>query len=194
MKKIWNLPNQLTLGRILLVPVVLVLLALETKWSCFFAFVVFAVASFTDLVDGYLARRGGQVTNLGKLLDPLADKVLVTSVLIMLVELDWVSAWIAIIIICRDMMVTGLRAMAADSGIVIAADKYGKLKTILQLMALGPLILHYPWLGLPLETIGQILLYIALVLTVFSGVNYFVLFFKAQYSMSGASKNKSEEG
>ena len=191
--KIWNLPNQLTLSRILLVPVVLVLLALETKWTCLFSFVLFALASFTDLVDGYLARRGGQVTNLGKLLDPLADKVLVTSVLIMLVELDWVSAWIAIIIICRDMMVTGLRAMAADSGVVIAADKYGKLKTLLQLLALGPLILHYPWFGLPLAAIGQILLYIALALTVFSGVNYFVVFFKAQYSVKPDVETQSKD-
>ena len=191
--KIWNLPNQLTLSRILLVPVVLVLLALETEWSCLFSFILFAVASFTDLVDGYLARRGGQVTNLGKLLDPLADKVLVTSVLIMLVELDWVSAWIAIIIICRDMMVTGLRAMAADSGVVIAADKYGKLKTLLQLLALGPLILHYPWFGLPLADIGQFLLYIALALTVFSGVNYFVVFFKAQYSVNADAESKGKD-
>lgn len=178
----------------MLVPFILVLLALETKWTCLFSFILFAVASFTDLVDGYLARRGGQVTNFGKLLDPLADKVLVTSVLIMLVDLDWVSAWIAIIIICRDMMVTGLRAMAVDSGIVIAADKYGKLKTLLQLLALGPLILHHSWFGLPLAAIGQFLLYIALALTVFSGVNYFVIFFKAQYSVETSTENTNKDG
>ena len=178
--KVWNLPNQLTLSRIIMVPVILVLLSFGKEWSCLLAGALFAVASFTDLMDGYLARRGNQVTNLGKLLDPLADKVLITSVLIMLVHLGWVNVWIALVIICRDIMVTGLRAVAADSGVVIAADTYGKIKTALQVMALFPLILHYSWLGLPLETIGQFLLYIALGLTVFSGINYFVVFFREQ--------------
>ncbi len=173
-----NLPNQLTISRIALAPLLIVLLAYPGKWTCLVAGAAFALAGFTDLVDGYLARRENQVTSLGKFLDPLADKVLVSTALIMLVQLGWVAGWVAIVIICRDLMVTGLRAVAADEGVVIAADKYGKLKTVLQLVALEPLILHYPWFGIPLEFIGQILLYIALALTVFSGGNYFLNFFR----------------
>ena len=173
-----NLPNQLTISRILIVPILVVLLMFPRPWTCLLAGFLFAVAGFTDLIDGYLARRDQQITSLGKFLDPLADKVLVSSVLVMLVQLGWVPGWIAIIIICRDVMVTGLRAIAADEGIVIAADKYGKLKTVLQLVALEPLILHYTWLGIPMHGIGMFLLYLALLLTVFSGCNYFLNFFR----------------
>lgn len=176
--KALNLPNQLTLSRILIVPVLVALLAVDTRWTSLLAGVLFALAGFTDLVDGYLARKENQVTSLGKFLDPLADKVLVCAVLVMLVQLGRVPAWIAIIIISRDLMVTGLRAVAADGGVVIAADSYGKLKTVLQLVALEPLILHYNWLGIPLRPIGIFLLYMALALTVFSGCKYFLNFFQ----------------
>ena len=176
--KVLNLPNQLTISRILIVPVLVAVLAVGSQWACLLAGILFALAGFTDLVDGYLARKDNQVTSLGKFLDPLADKVLVCSVLVMLVQLGRVSAWIAIIIICRDLMVTGLRAVAADKGTVIAADSYGKLKTVLQLVALEPLILHYNWLGIPLHSLGIFLLYIALALTVFSGCKYFLNFFQ----------------
>lgn len=173
-----NFPTQLTISRIFAVPVIVVLLMFPGKWSCFFAGLLFAIAGFTDLIDGYLARQNNQITMLGKFLDPLADKILVSSVLIMLVQLTWVPGWVAVIIIGRDIMVTGLRAVAADEGIVIAADTYGKLKTVLQLIALEPLILHYKWLGIPMHTVGTILLYISLILTVFSGYNYFIGFYR----------------
>lgn len=173
-----NLPNQLTISRILVVPILVAVLSFGTEWTCLAAGILFALAGFTDLVDGYLARKENQVTSLGKFLDPLADKVLVCSVLVMLVQLGRVSAWIAIVIICRDLMVTGLRAVAADKGTVIAADNYGKLKTVLQLIALEPLILHYTWFGIPLHSLGIFLLYIALALTVFSGCKYFMNFFR----------------
>ena len=176
--KTLNLPNQLTISRILVVPVLVAVLSFGTKWACLTAGILFALAGFTDLVDGYLARKDNQVTSLGKFLDPLADKLLVCSVLVMLVQLTWVPAWVAIIIICRDLMVTGLRAVAADQGTVIAADKYGKAKTVLQLVALEPLILHYDWFGIPLHLIGIFLLYMALALTVFSGCKYFLNFFR----------------
>ena len=176
--KLLNLPNKLTLSRIFIVPVVLVFLAVDTQWGCLLAGIFFAIAGFTDLIDGYLARKDNQVTSLGKFLDPLADKLLVSSILIMLVWLNRVAVWIAIIIICRELMVTGLRAVAADEGVVIAADKYGKMKTVVQLVALEPLILHYSWLGIPMRSIGICLLYISLVLTVFSGCNYFMHFFR----------------
>ena len=176
--KLLNLPNSITLSRIAIVPVILLLAAMETKWSCFFATLFFVVAALSDLVDGYLARKNNLITSLGKFLDPLADKVLVSSVLIMFVELAWVPAWIVIVIICRDLMVTGLRAVASDEGVVIAADKYGKWKTTLQMIALVPLLLHHDWFGLPLISLGTMLLYVSLFLTVFSGVNYFVQFFR----------------
>jgi CDP-diacylglycerol--glycerol-3-phosphate 3-phosphatidyltransferase len=176
--KIFNLPNQLTISRILIVPVLVAVLAAGTQGACLLAGILFALAAVTDLVDGYLARKDNQVTNLGKFLDPLADKVLICSVLVMLVQLGRVPAWIAIIIICRELMVTGLRAIAADMGTVIVADSYGKLKTVLQLLALGPLIVHYNWFGIPLHSLGIFLLYIALALTVFSGCKYFLNFFQ----------------
>lgn len=185
-----NLPNQLTISRIALVPVIVVLLMFPGKWTCFVAGLLFAVAGFTDLVDGYLARKGNQITSLGKFLDPLADKVLVSSILVMLVQLGWVPGWVAILIICRDVMVTGLRAIASDEGVVIPADQYGKVKTVLQLVALEPLILHYSWFGIPLHTIGLILLYISLVMTVFSGCNYFLRFYKDWLSKNPISAEK----
>jgi CDP-diacylglycerol--glycerol-3-phosphate 3-phosphatidyltransferase len=173
-----NLPNQLTLSRIAVVPILLALLWLDWEWSCLVAAVLFILAGITDVADGYLARRERQITNLGKFLDPLADKVLICSVLIMLVGMGRVNAWIAVLMIGRELMVTGLRAIAAEGGTIIAADRYGKLKTILQFTALVPVMVHYPWLGLPFETVGQFLLYIALALTVFSGWNYFRAFFR----------------
>lgn len=179
---VFNLPNQLTLSRILLAPVIIALLYWPSFWTCLAAGFFFIVAAFTDLFDGYLARKDNQITALGKFLDPLADKVLISSVLVMLVQNGWVEAWIAIVIICRDIMVTGLRAVAADEGVVIAADKYGKAKTVLQIVALTPLIWHYGWrigkFTLPVHEIGIFTLYIALILTVVSGVNYFLSFYR----------------
>ena len=168
-----NLPNMLTISRILLVPVILAGMVMATRWSCFFATLAFGVAAFTDFIDGYLARSGNQITRLGKFLDPLADKVLVCSVLVMSVQLGQAAGWVAIVIICRDILVTGLRAIAADEGVVIAADTLGKLKTILQMLALAPLILRHTWFGVPMHELGIFLLYIALGLTIFSGCNYF---------------------
>jgi CDP-diacylglycerol--glycerol-3-phosphate 3-phosphatidyltransferase len=176
--KILNLPNQITISRIALVPVMVLLLMFPGKWTCFFAGLFFIIAACTDLVDGYLARKDNQITSFGKFLDPLADKILVSSMLVMLVQNGWIPGWIAIVIICRDIMVTGLRAIAADEGIVIAADVYGKLKTVLQLVAITPLIFHYPLFGIPVHSIGIFLLYIALALTVFSGCNYFFNFYR----------------
>ena len=174
----FNLANKITLLRIVLVPFIVALLYFPGKTTCLIAFVLFGVASASDMLDGYVARRIGVVTSFGKFLDPLADKLLISSVLVMLTWLDWVPAWITIVIICRELVVTGLRAVAADEGIVIAADRYGKMKTILQMMALTPLIIHFPLFGVEMVGVGQILLYMALVLTVFSGGNYLYTFYK----------------
>jgi CDP-diacylglycerol--glycerol-3-phosphate 3-phosphatidyltransferase len=174
----FNLPNRLTLSRIVIVPVIVGLLMCPGRWTCLVASLLFVAAGLTDLMDGRLARQNNQITNLGKFLDPLADKILVNSVLIMLVGNGWVPGWAAVIIICRDVMVMGLRAIAADEGMVIAADVYGKLKTVLQIVALVPLIVHYDTFGIPVHSLGMIVLYISLALTVFSGYNYFATFYR----------------
>jgi CDP-diacylglycerol--glycerol-3-phosphate 3-phosphatidyltransferase len=185
----FNLANNLTLARIGAVPILVVLLYFPGRGTCLAALLFFIAASVTDIVDGAVARRQNLVTNIGKFLDPLADKLLVSSVLIMLTRLGWVEAWVAVIIIGREIAVTGLRAIAVDYGIVISADRYGKLKTILQMLALCPLLLHYPWFGLDPVPLGQILLYVALVLTLVSGGNYFYVFGKqVMWSKAGTGK------
>lgn len=179
-----NPANKITLFRILAVPVLVVLLHFPSKIVNAVTMIGFILVALTDLADGFIARRWNLVSNLGKFLDPLADKLLISSVLIMLVAQGWVQAWIAIAIIGREITVTGLRAIAADQGHVLAADNFGKLKAILQVVALCPLILHYPWWGLDPKPIGQLLLYVAFALTVFSGAKYIVHFFR-QVGQSG---------
>lgn len=177
-----NLANMLTLARVFAVPVLVVLLSIEqelkTVVSAYLAAGVFVLASLTDMADGYVARRQNLITNLGKFLDPLADKLLIGSALIMLVGLGWIPAWIVVVIICRELAVTGMRGVAADKGVVIAADSLGKMKTISQILALVPLLLHYPLFGFDPHPLGMLLLYVALALTVFSGANYLYNFYK----------------
>ncbi|PKN41903.1 MAG: CDP-diacylglycerol--glycerol-3-phosphate 3-phosphatidyltransferase [Deltaproteobacteria bacterium HGW-Deltaproteobacteria-18] len=173
-----NVPNALTVFRIMAVPFIIALLYFPTPTTCLLATIFFLVAILTDLADGFWARKYNQVTNFGKFLDPLADKILIASVLIMLVELNWVPAWIAIIVIIRELLVTGLRAIAADKGQVIAADKYGKMKTIMQSVALVPLIYHYPFFGIDTAALGFLLLLVAVVLTLYSGWNYLYGFYR----------------
>ena len=173
----FNLPNCLTLMRIFAAPLVVLLLYYEGPLTCFGAALLFTLASITDLLDGHIARRDNLVTSFGKFLDPLADKVLICSVLIMLTYLNWISAWITILIVCRELLVTGLRAMASDEGIVIVADTFGKWKTTLQVVAIVPLTIHYPVMGINVHTPGEFLLYIALALTVLSGVKYIYTYY-----------------
>ncbi|WP_461209367.1 CDP-diacylglycerol--glycerol-3-phosphate 3-phosphatidyltransferase [Desulfocurvus sp. DL9XJH121] len=173
-----NLANKLTLGRVLAVPVIVILLHFPGRVTCLAALLLFMAASFTDMVDGIVARRYAQVTNFGKFLDPLADKILVGSVLIMLAANAWVPAWIVVVIVAREITVTGLRAVAVEQGVVIAADRLGKLKTVVQSLALCPLTLHYDWWGFDPNGVGLLLLYAALVLTVFSGANYLYTFYR----------------
>lgn len=168
----FNLANTLSLARILGVPVLIVLLSFPSRIICLLTMLLFILIALTDMVDGFVARRYNQITNLGKFLDPLADKILICSVLVMLVELSWIEGWIAIVIIAREIIVTGLRAIAAEQGKVIAADRFGKLKTILQTVALCPLLLHYPWFDMNPVPAGTFLLWLALIVTIFSGCNY----------------------
>ena len=175
-----NLPNFITLTRILLIPVFVVLFATPTPNRSLSAGLVFVVAAVTDLLDGYLARRNGQVTTLGKLLDPIADKLLVLSALILLVNVDRVSALVAILIIAREVAVTGIRAIAAGEGMVIAAETTGKYKMALQVVAIVLLILEGTFLSdlgnLHLAGIGT--LYLSLVLGYVSGGQYVWGFWK----------------
>lgn len=171
-----NLATKITLLRIIIIIPILMLLATATRFACFFACLAFVVAALSDFIDGYIARRYGQVTSLGKFLDPLADKFLICTVLIELCSLGWIPAWAVHIIIVRELAVTGLRAVAVDYGIVLAADTFGKWKTTFQILALIPLMLHYAYFGIDLHQIGMILLYIAVFFTVLSGCNYFYTF------------------
>ena len=163
----FNLANKLTLLRMLLVPLVIVLLYFEGPVTCVLATLAFIAASITDWADGYVARRNNMVTSMGKFLDP--------------------QAWVVILIVCRELVVTGLRAIAIDEGIVLAADRYGKLKTVLQIAAIIPMLLHYPYWGVRLWPIGEIILYLALIMSVVSCVNYCYGFYRKV-----AAKNAAE--
>jgi CDP-diacylglycerol---glycerol-3-phosphate 3-phosphatidyltransferase len=182
----FNLANNITLARIFAIPVLVALLYVPNRYTNLAAMLLFIAASLTDLVDGVIARRYNLVTTMGKFLDPLADKLLVVSVLIMLVHLGRAPAWIVILIVGREIAVTGLRAMAVDQGLVIAADKYGKLKTIFQIVALCPLVLHNVWFGFDPNPLGTLLLYAALVLALFSGTNYMLNFYRFWSAQSAA--------
>jgi CDP-diacylglycerol---glycerol-3-phosphate 3-phosphatidyltransferase len=163
-----NVPNALTLARILAVPVLVVALLDETPDGDVIAAAVFALAALTDGLDGYIARRKQQITTFGKLMDPLADKLLVVAALISLVSLDRLAAWVAMVIIARELAVTGLRAIAAERGVVIAASWMGKVKTLLQVAAIICLIAFDP-----APTWVDALLYVAVAMTVISGADYF---------------------
>ncbi len=175
-----NLPNLITLGRILLIPVFVLLFITPTEDRSLSAAAIFVIAAASDLVDGYLARRTGQVTKLGKLLDPIADKLLVLSALILLVNVDRLNALVAILIIARELAVTGIRAIAAGEGIVIAAETTGKYKMALQVVAISMLILEGTGLGElgNLHLVGLATLYLSLVLGYISGAQYVWSFWK----------------
>lgn len=175
MNKIFNLPNCLTGARFLLAALLACLMSMDQSLilsviSCF----IFSLAAATDWVDGYVARRYKSETVLGKLMDPLADKVLVATALVMLIPLEVVPAWLALMILCRELIITGLRGVAASSGIVVAASGLGKIKSVIQYVSLGMLIFPEGVLPIPhLHAAGLLILYIALFLTVWSGFDYF---------------------
>ena len=164
-----NIPNALTVLRILAVPVLVVALVDETPNGDTIAAIVFALAAFTDGLDGYIARRRSQVTTFGKLMDPLADKLLIVAALVSLVSLNRIAAWVAMVIIARELAVTGLRGLAADRGIVMAASWLGKVKTFLQVVAIFALILLDP-----IPVWADVLLYVAVAVTLISGADYFL--------------------
>ncbi|WDP88623.1 MAG: CDP-diacylglycerol--glycerol-3-phosphate 3-phosphatidyltransferase [Desulfobacter sp.] len=167
-------PNFMTVSRIAAVPVIVGLLMYESRWTTFIAALLFSLASITDYLDGYLARTKGLVSNLGKLLDPLADKLLVSSSLIMLSELGFVPGWITCTIVGRELAVTGLRCVLVEHHQDVAASWLGKYKTGFQIAAIIPLTLHYSYWGVNFNAIGEVFLYGALVFTLWSGIDYFM--------------------
>ncbi|MBI5815114.1 MAG: CDP-diacylglycerol--glycerol-3-phosphate 3-phosphatidyltransferase [Nitrospinae bacterium] len=165
-----NLPNRITLLRIFLVPLVLVFLISPSLWSCLIAAALFGFAAATDWLDGHLARVTNQVTLLGKLLDPVADKLLVLAALVPLVELDRVAAWIVVVIIGREFAVSGLRAIASSQGIHIAAGACGKYKMGAEITAILLLILDF---NPVFHYAGQLAIWTAMVLAIISAIDYF---------------------
>jgi CDP-diacylglycerol--glycerol-3-phosphate 3-phosphatidyltransferase len=175
----WTAANAVTLGRILLTPLLLILPWFSGPyWSSVMGFGFLAI-SLTDLLDGYLARRSASVTRIGTLLDPLADKLLVSTALVMLVAVGRIPDWaLAMVVLTffREFSVTGLRAMASAEGVIVPASELGKWKTGFQIAALTALLIHHPLLGLPTHETGLGLLAIATALSIWSGVAYFTAF------------------
>lgn len=169
-----NLANKITLLRVLMVPLFLIVLYSNFENSVIIAGIIFVIASLTDMLDGYIARSRNLVTNFGKFVDPLADKVLASAALIALVDMGEISGWIVVIIIAREFTVTGFRVLAASEGVTIAASPWGKIKTITQLTAIILLLFNnfpFSYLGIMAD---QIMIYIALFFTIVSGVDYIV--------------------
>ncbi|GIP33142.1 CDP-diacylglycerol--glycerol-3-phosphate 3-phosphatidyltransferase [Paenibacillus sp. J2TS4] len=181
-----NLANRITLARIFLVPIIVFFLLVNLRlpeiqiesfsitYNQIIAVLIFIIAASTDSLDGYIARKRKLVTNLGKLLDPLADKLLVSAVLVSLVEMGKLDAWIAIVIISREFAVTGLRQIAALQGQVVAADKWGKWKTGVQITAIIALLVNnfpFTFIGFPFDVIAS---WVAAILTIYSGIHYFI--------------------
>jgi len=184
---IFTLPNLLTLFRIFVTPLFFILFFyFPTKVFSLLASLLFALASLTDFLDGYIARRWHLETSLGKFLDPLADKLLVAVALIMLIPLDRVSSWMVAVIIGREILVTGLRVVAVTEGMVISASRLGKYKTVLQILSVICLLIHYEYqlniqssyFLINFHEMGLGLLWIAMFVTVWSGIDYFRKFFK----------------
>lgn len=186
--QVYNIPNMLTMMRIAAIPLMAVLLMSPSKSAGFWAAALFSIASITDWLDGYLARRMGIVTVFGKFLDPIADKLIVMAAMIMILPFNRVPAWMVLVILGREIIVTGLRSIASSEGIVIQASDLGKYKTIFQITAIIGLLLHYdynwffgiqhPLLLVNMHNAGMFFLWIAFILTVWSGVDYLARFMK----------------
>lgn len=168
-----NLPNRLTLVRILTIPLFLTAAVLPVPYGKYLTVALFLIGAGTDAVDGYLARRQGQKTRLGTLIDPLADKLLVSAALITLVEIQQLPGWVAMVIIGRELAVTGLRSFLAAEGTVVPAGFLGKIKTALQIVAIGALFLQETPYRLRELTPGNLVMTTAVVFTVWSGFDYF---------------------
>jgi CDP-diacylglycerol--glycerol-3-phosphate 3-phosphatidyltransferase len=191
MRNIYTVPNLLTGYRFAIVPVLLFLLQPgRGDIVALLAFFLFLSGALTDLADGYLARKHGIESVLGKLMDPLADKMLVATPLIMLIPMDRIPAWVSLLIISRELAVTGLRGLAAASGIIVSASGLGKIKSVFQYTALCVLIFPATFLPIPfLHDLGRVILYVSLLLTLWSGFDYFVRLQKIYLNPSSDSQS-----
>lgn len=185
-KEYFNVPNYLTLGRIVLIPAIMVILSeISPEKSQSFNFAmgliasgIFIIAGVSDLIDGYYARKYAINSVFGKYFDPLADKMMILTVMIMLIPLNRIPAWIVVLFLAREIAITALRGIATAEGLVIPADQWGKKKTLLQNIALVALMLHYPVFGADAQKFGFAVLILALIVTIASGIHYVVVFAK----------------
>lgn len=169
-----NLANKLTVIRMILVPIFLIFMSIKKSEFTLIAIVIFILAALTDKLDGYIARSRNQITNFGKFMDPLADKLLVSSALVSLVEYNIIPTWVAMIIIAREFAVTGLRTIAATDGIVIAASWWGKIKTVIQIVSIVLSLITIINSSIYIEYIAYIGITAAVIITILSGIDYFI--------------------
>lgn len=194
-----NLANKITITRILLIPLFIICLQPVPNWlenksdlfahfnqyGLYYAALLFILTAATDKLDGFVARNYNMVTNLGKLLDPLADKLLISAALIMLVSLQMISSWIAIVIIGREVIITAVRSVASAKGIALAADRHGKIKMVIQVIAIASILLgNYPFALVTDIPIDQLLMLLAVILTIYSGFNYIKINYKRLHLFS----------
>ncbi len=173
-----NFPNRITLLRIAIIPALFFLLLSPGQNGSLAIAILFIIAALTDVLDGYLARKYEIVTVMGKFLDPIADKLIVNTAMILMIPIGRIPAWIVAVIIIRDFAVDGIRAIASSEGFVIQASNLGKQKTLCQIFAVSALMIHYQFLGVDAHAVGTVILYLALVLSVYSGLDYFMNFYR----------------
>ncbi|MFP3869811.1 MAG: CDP-diacylglycerol--glycerol-3-phosphate 3-phosphatidyltransferase [Syntrophobacteria bacterium] len=192
-ESISNLPNSLTLFRVACVPLIVFLLFFPGKTTSFLAAILFGLASLTDLLDGFFARRRKLVTTFGKFLDPLADKLIVSASLIMLIPLDRVPAWMVVVVIGRELAITGLRGIASSGGTTITASYLGKKKMVFQTVAVLGLLLHYEYFGIDFHAVGMVFLWMAVIVTLWSGAVYFRRFWHVLVAGEGIDSGEGGE-
>ena len=177
-RNVFNLPNTITLLRIGIIPALFFLLQSPGPGGSLILAALFVLAALTDFLDGYIARRYQLVTTMGKFLDPIADKLVVNTAMILMIPIGRIPAWSVAIIIIRDFTVDGMRSVASSEGIILQASRLGKQKTVCQIFAVTALMIHYPFLGLDAHVVGTVILYVALILTLYSGLDYLMKFYR----------------
>ena len=178
-RAIFNFPNTVTILRLAIIPVLFLFLFSPGPTESLVITILFVLAAMTDILDGYIARKYQIETVVGKFLDPIADKLILNTAMILMIPIGRIPAWIVAIIIMRDFVVDGIRSIASSEGIIIQASTLAKQKTIFQNFAVTALMIHYPFFGADAHLVGMILLYIALVLTLLSGVVYLLKFYSS---------------
>lgn len=181
-RELINLPNSITMLRILIIPVLFLLLLRPGRILSLVIAVLFLLAALTDLLDGYVARRYQMVTKTGMLLDPIADKIIINTAMILMIPIGRIPAWIVALIVMRDFVVDGIRHMASADGFILPASKLGKQKTISQVAAITALLIYYPLVGIDTHVVGLFILYITLLLSIGSGIDYLVKFYRKTFN------------